>query len=126
MTIASELLVKDALVSGAEELLTSVITNLLSNAIKYTPPGGKVTTCLSETQDAFMLAIRDTGVGIPKEEQTMLFQEFFRASNAKKVTGLGTGLGLSIVKTNVELCGGTIELDSEENKGTTFTVIFKR
>ncbi len=56
----------------------------------------------------------------------MLFQEFFRASNAKKITTVGTGLELSIVKVNVEMCDGTIEVDSEVNKGTTFKVLFKR
>ena len=77
-----------------------------------------------ETKDALILEITDTGIGIPKEEQNLLFQEFFRASNAKKITAVGTGLGLSIVKADVEMCGGTIEVDSEEHKGTTFKVVF--
>ncbi len=126
VTIETQLLAKDALVNGTEELLTSIVSNLISNAIKYTPPDGKVIIRLFETKDSLILEIRDTGIGIPKEEQKMLFQEFFRASNVKKTLVVGTGLGLSIVKINVEMCGGTIEVESEENEGTTFKVLFKK
>jgi len=123
--IETRLLANNTLVNGTEQLLRSIAINLISNAIKYTPPGGKVSVCLFETKDSLILEIVDTGIGIPKEEQEMLFQEFFRASNAKKILAVGTGLGLSIVKVNVEICGGTIEVDSEENKGTTLKVLFK-
>jgi signal transduction histidine kinase len=126
VTLETQLLAKDTLVNGTEELLMSIITNLVSNAIKYTPPGGKVTIRLFETEDAVIFEVMDTGIGIPKEEQSMLFQEFFRGSNAKKITETGTGLGLPIVKANVEMCGGTIEVESEEQKGTTFKVVFKK
>ena len=126
LKIELQLLAKNTLVDGTEELMRSIITNLISNAIKYTPSGGKVTIRVFEITDSVILEIMDTGIGIPKEEQNRLFQEFFRASNAKKIAGTGTGLGLSIVKTNVEMCGGTIELDSEENKGTTFKILFKK
>jgi signal transduction histidine kinase len=126
VTIETEFTANITLVKGTEELLRSIITNLISNAIKYTPPGGKVSIRLSETRTAVMLKIADTGIGIPKEDQPLLFQEFFRASNAKKITAVGTGLGLSIIKTNVEMCGGTIEFESEENKGTTFRIVLKK
>jgi signal transduction histidine kinase len=126
VTIEIRSLARDAVVTGTEDLLRSIVTNLLSNGIKYTPPGGKVAIGLVETSESARLAISDTGIGIPKEDQDLLFQEFFRASNALKIAKVGTGLGLSIVKSHVDMCGGTIGVESEEHKGTTFTVVFKK
>ncbi len=122
VVLAFDCAVPDASVSGAEDGLRSVITNLLSNAIAYTPRGGFVTVRIGEQGDRILLEVKDTGIGVPREERDRIFSEFFRASNAKATSEIGTGLGLAIVKANVERYGGTIEFDSEEGKGTLFRI----
>ena len=117
---------EEAPVKGSEDGLRSVLTNLLSNAIKYTPAGGKVTLRLSEAKEQLVLEISDTGIGIPEEEQTSLFEEFFRASNAKAMSHVGTGLGLAIVKATVQQHGGLIEVKSEVGQGTTFRIVLNK
>jgi signal transduction histidine kinase len=113
-------------VTGSEEGLRSVITNLVSNAVKYTPAGGRVSLRLLEKQGGVFFEVQDSGIGIPRSEQERLFSEFYRASNARKMAETGTGLGLAIVKANVEQFGGRIGVKSEENRGTTFTVYFRK
>jgi signal transduction histidine kinase len=98
-----------------------LVVNLLSNAVKYTKQGG-VTVSLGRDGDRVRLDVADTGIGIPQDALPHLFQEFYRASNAKAVEESGTGLGLSIVKLLVERYGGQIAVASQEGKGTTFTV----
>lgn len=110
-------------IQGNADLLQQLVENLVSNAIKYTPPAGSVKVTLDHAPgDTLSLEVRDTGIGIPKEEQERLFSEFFRASNARKVEELGTGLGLPIVKQIVESHGGEIRIESEEGRGTTIVV----
>ena len=106
-------------VRGDAELLRQLVENLLSNSIKYTPAGGtvSVSTGLSSSEE-LNLEVSDTGIGIPPTEQSRLFTEFFRASNARRVQDLGTGLGLPIVKQIAELHGGTVRVQSELDKGT--------
>jgi signal transduction histidine kinase len=94
--------------------------NLISNAIKYTPKGGKVRVSLQQLDGELVGAVEDTGIGIPQDEIGMIFEEFFRAKAAKAETQMGTGLGLSIVKRILETYGGSIELESEPGKGSTF------
>ncbi|MBZ0089428.1 MAG: GAF domain-containing protein, partial [Thermoanaerobaculia bacterium] len=90
-------------IDSGVDLLKELMENLVSNAIKYTPAGGEVRVRF-ERGDAgeVRLTVRDTGIGIPEREQEKLFQEFFRASNAKKHSPAGTGLGLALVKQTVE------------------------
>jgi signal transduction histidine kinase len=116
---------REARVSGSEEMLRSVVTNLVANAVSYTPAGGSVELRVSRNDGLVILEVSDTGIGIPAAEQGRLFEEFFRASNAKQTVAAGTGLGLAIVKENVERCGGTISVVSEEGRGTTFRVMLK-
>lgn len=104
--------------------LQIIFGNLLNNAVKYTPEGGQVTVNY-EVQGSTRLAtvtIRDTGIGIPAADLPNIFNEFFRAQNAKMVQVSGTGIGLATVHTLVERYKGTITLQSEEGKGTTVTV----
>jgi signal transduction histidine kinase len=105
---------------------TQIINNLLSNAIKYTPPEGSITVTLSPAQEEgfLLLAVADTGVGISSEDQTKLFDRFFRATSAKDIEIKGVGLGLYITRALVELHGGHIWLESELERGTTFYVTF--
>jgi PAS domain S-box-containing protein len=100
--------------------MTQVITNLVGNAINYTPTGGRIQVVLKKSKPDFAdILIEDNGVGIPREAIDQVFLPFFRASNT---TSSGTGLGLNIAKQIVEMHGGEIFVESEENKGTTFTV----
>ena len=96
------------------------INNLLDNAIKYTPSGGKVTVSFKYTKKAIKFSIKDTGVGIPKDQQERVFTKFFRGANVMRMDTEGTGLGLFITKNIIEAHGGKIWFESEENKGTTF------
>ncbi len=117
---------REAVVQGNLEGLRSVVTNLLSNAIKYTPAGGRVSLRLFDSQEQIVLEVSDTGIGIPGEEKERLFTEFFRAANAKTMAQIGTGLGLSIVKATVEQHGGTLEVESEEGKGSCFRILLNK
>ncbi len=107
---------------GTEEGLDSVFSNLVSNAVKYTPSGGRVLVTMRATGDEVVVQVADTGIGIPAEAIPHLFEEFYRAPNAKAADEAGTGLGLAIVRDLVERYSGTIDVDSEEGKGSTFTV----
>lgn len=105
-------------VSSIEEMLTM----LLLNAIKYTPENGEITVRLTSELDSVRLQISDTGIGIPAAEQAKIFDEFYRAGKATKVDENSPGLGLVIVKYIVEIHGGKIAVDSQEGRGTTFTI----
>ena len=107
---------------GDQARLGQVVDNLLSNAIKYTPDGGGVKITMSQEGDTATIAVRDTGIGIPRDEQDQLFSRFFRSSNARASGVQGTGLGLAITRGIVEAHGGTIDFDSVEGSGTTFRV----
>jgi len=109
-------------ISGDEAMLESALENLVSNALKYTPCGGRVSVSFSAREPWLVVEVRDTGIGIPAGELPRLFEEFFRASNAKKLVELGTGLGLAIVKQTVERHGGAIRCVSTEGEGTVFTL----
>jgi len=106
--------------SADEGLLRHILTNLLSNAVKYSPPGKPVQFRLSARDGDAVFTVRDEGLGIPATDRERLFKAFHRGQNASRVPG--TGLGLSIVKRCVELHGGEITFESQEGKGTTFTV----
>ena len=115
-------------VESGGDLLRQILENLVSNAIKYTPDPGTVEvrirrhTNRSATAEEVEIEVRDSGIGIPAAEQHRLFQEFFRASNAKQLTSSGTGLGLVLVKQAVERHNGRLELTSAEGEGTTVTI----
>jgi signal transduction histidine kinase len=102
--------------------LDRVIVNLLSNAVKFTPAGGTVTLVANRDGAEIELAVEDTGIGIPAEEQPRLFDRFFRASTAEQRAIPGSGLGLAIVKEIVEAHHGTVSVDSRPEHGTRFTL----
>lgn len=106
-----------------KEKMDHILDNLLSNAIKYTHEGS-VNVSVKNTHKEWSIEIKDTGIGIPKEEQTNIFHEYFRADNAIRLHSGGTGIGLMITRRLVMQHHGKITFCSEENKGTTFTVIF--
>ncbi|MCL4839780.1 MAG: DUF484 family protein [Thermoanaerobaculia bacterium] len=110
-------------VDSGVDLLEELLENLVSNAIRYTLEGGEVAVRIGAGEPGEVrMTVRDTGIGIPEREQGKLFQEFFRASNAKRHSPAGTGLGLALVKQTVERHHGRIRLESAEGKGTTVTV----
>lgn len=103
------------------KLLRRILTNLLSNAIKYSPEGSTVEFSWSCQGENVIFRVKDSGIGIPPEEQEHLFEPFRRFSNVGDIKG--TGLGLATVKKYVDLHGGQISINSEVNVGTTFTII---
>ncbi|MBE9523839.1 MAG: hybrid sensor histidine kinase/response regulator [Chloroflexi bacterium] len=108
------------LIIAAPEKIKSLWRNLISNAIKYTPKNGLVTARLQVEGDTLIGELSDTGIGIPLDEQKLLFSEFFRANNAKELGVPGTGLGLAIIKRIVEAMDGEITVKSETGAGSTF------
>ncbi|MFN2225597.1 MAG: sensor histidine kinase, partial [Anaerolineae bacterium] len=106
--------------------LKLIWTNLLSNAIKYTEPGGIVAVALKQTPDHLVCTVRDTGIGIPPEDRDRVFEEFYRAENARALSPVGTGVGLAIVRRLVENWEGEIAVESELGLGTKFTITLPR
>ena len=108
-----------------------IFVNILSNAIKYTPAGGSVMVDVDELscdESGYMIvriSVSDTGIGMSQDYQTKIFEAFTREQNTTKSKIAGTGLGMSIVKKYVDLLGGTINVESELGKGSTFTVTLK-
>ncbi|MFH1583072.1 MAG: HAMP domain-containing sensor histidine kinase [Candidatus Falkowbacteria bacterium] len=96
------------------------INNIMSNAIKYTPSLGKINISASVKKGVIEIAVKDSGIGIPKEEQKSIFNSFFRGSNAMKIDTEASGLGLYIAKSIIEKHGGNIWFISAEKHGTTF------
>ena len=109
-------------IMAQEQLLDELLNNLISNAIKYTPCGGQVRIRVArESTDRILCEIGDTGIGIPPEDISRLFTEFFRSTNAKELTEEGTGLGLVIVKEILDRLRGTIAVNSKVGEGTCMT-----
>jgi len=108
------------LIEGDWDKLKQVLINLLSNAIKYNRPNGTITLGASKYKQQVSFYVRDTGLGMKPEHVEQLFEKFYRVPGAEKV--VGTGLGLSISKRIIEGHGGTIDVNSQINVGTTFTV----
>jgi two-component system, OmpR family, phosphate regulon sensor histidine kinase PhoR len=102
--------------------MKQVFINLISNAIVYTPQGGDVTISITEDREKVHVSIKDNGIGISEEELPRIFERFYRVDKARSRNSGGTGLGLAIVKHIIEAHEGKIEVESEVNKGTTFTV----
>lgn len=107
-----------------KKLLRNVLINLLSNAIKFSPENAAITLICKIEETKWKISVADKGIGISEEDRQHLFERFFRAKNASNIQG--TGLGLHIVGRYVQLLNGTINLESELNKGTTVTVTLPR
>jgi signal transduction histidine kinase len=103
--------------------LKQIVINLLSNAVKFTPPGGRVTLRARRLEHAVEIAVVDTGVGIAADQQALVFEEFRQAGGDYLRKSEGTGLGLSLARRFVELHGGTIRVESEPGRGSTFAFI---
>ncbi len=113
-------------VKGESKSLEIVFYNIIENAIHYTPPKGSVRIFFSTENSFGVIHIRDTGIGISKEEQKMLFTRFYRGPRAARMVANGAGIGLSLAKEIVEKHGGTIIIESEEDKGTEVKISLRR
>lgn len=114
---------KEAIIKTDSEKVYAILTNLLKNAIKYTQKGSIELGChLKNTSEPVELEfyVKDTGIGVPKERHTAIFDRFIQADIADKMAHQGAGLGLAITKSYVEMLGGKIWIESEEGKGSTF------
>jgi signal transduction histidine kinase len=103
-------------------MLREIFENLLTNAIKYTPEGGAIFVHAEHQKGSVTIRVRDTGCGIPKDQQDKIFSRFFRAENAMSIDTEGTGLGLYLVSQLVRTLGGSISFTSDEGKGTEFVL----
>lgn len=103
-----------------KKLVKNILFNLISNAIKFSPDGGEINIAVNTEAKSLSIQVKDEGIGISVSDQKHLFERFFRGYNATHIQG--TGLGLNIVARYVELMRGSITVNSEENKGTSFLV----
>ena len=113
-------------IGGVRRLLYEVIYNLCDNAIKYNVEGGSVTMSVGERDGKAFVSVADTGIGIAPEHQSRIFERFYRVDKSHSKASGGTGLGLSIVKHAVQYHHGTVELQSEEGKGTTIRILLPK
>jgi signal transduction histidine kinase len=104
------------------ERVVQLLTNLVGNALKFTPPGGEVVVELRDEPDAGVIAVRDSGPGIPEEELPHIFDRFFRGTNVGEARASGSGLGLAIARSIADMHRGTIAVESAIGHGATFTV----
>lgn len=109
-----------------KDKIAAVLVNLLGNAVKYTPEGGRVTFRVNVTDQQIEISIEDTGVGIAEEELPKVFDKFFRSQDPRVQEQTGTGLGLALAQEVVRLHGGQLTVESELNKGSTFSVLLPK
>jgi signal transduction histidine kinase len=104
--------------------IKQILYNLLSNAVKFTPEEGAVSLAAAPVgEDRVRLVVRDTGPGISKDRQHLIFEKFRQLDSSVTREHQGTGLGLAITRELVHLLGGTVEVDSDEGRGAAFTVV---
>lgn len=113
---------KSVTVSGVKKLLSEVVYNLCDNAVKYTNDGGHISVDVNQTDENAVVVVSDDGIGIPPEHQSRIFERFYRVDKSHSKASGGTGLGLSIVKHAVQYHHGNIKVESEQGKGSIFTV----
>jgi signal transduction histidine kinase len=109
-------------IRGDRDKLALAIHNLLGNALKYTPQGGRVSVKVQEDGKQLMFSVSDTGIGISEEDAERIFERFYRAKDERVEKITGTGLGLTLAREVVRLHGGEVTVQSELNKGSTFTI----
>ena len=124
--ISLDLIGEKACVFGTPKIIDEMIYNLCDNAIKYNNPNGRVDIIINSTEAKVNLTVRDTGIGIPKGEQSRVFERFYRVDKSHSKQVGGTGLGLAIVKHAAAYTGAEITLDSQEKVGTSVTVSFDK
>lgn len=118
ISIVNELASKEIITD--ENLFRQIFINLISNAVKFSNDNVNIEVVLTETVNDFIFTVRDTGIGIPKDELKHIFEQFYRASNIGHIQG--SGLGMTIIKRSLGVLSGKIEVKSELNKGSEFTI----
>ena len=111
---------------GEQSSIEEVLLNLLINAVKYSPSGKNVTIIAENKGEEVLIEVIDNGMGIPEGETELIFNDFYRASNARNISSEGTGLGLAITKQIIENHGGKIWVNSTLDKGTTFSLLLRK
>lgn len=111
---------------GDEEGLRTILSNLIDNAIKYTVQGGEVFVRCQSTSETVTIEVQDSGIGIAEKELVRIFERFYRVDRARSRDMGGTGLGLSIVKNLTQAFGGTVGVESQLGKGSTFRITLRR
>lgn len=122
--IKIELDSEEIIITEDADLIMEVWINLLSNAIKYSKPNGNININIVDENEFLKVQIKDDGIGIPKDKQERIFEKFFQVEKSHSYDG--SGLGLAIVKRIIDLTKGKIEVESEENKGTSFFVYLRK
>ena len=112
--------VDEVMYTGSADLLQQVLLNLIDNAVKFTEVGGAIDIKLTHDKVEVLLSVKDNGIGMDEETKARIFDKFYQGDDSH--TGAGNGLGLAIVKRIVDLCNGSIEVQSEQNAGTEFIV----
>jgi two-component system phosphate regulon sensor histidine kinase PhoR len=120
VTLATESLLADVAAHADEKGVRTILNNLVDNAIKFTSAGGTVTIRTRADEQAVLVEVEDTGIGIAAEDQARIFERFYRADKARSRDIGGTGLGLSIVKHLVQAFGGDVSVESQPGRGSTF------
>lgn len=115
---------EDVFITGSQTMIEQIVYNLIENGIRYNQPGGQVILTLITEEGGPTLSVRDTGCGIPEDMQDKIFERFFRMDKSRSKETGGTGLGLAIVKHGIAYHGGTVQVESEEGRGTTFVLRF--
>lgn len=110
-------------VAGYESQLYRLVSNLIANGIQYTPPGGSVVVSLAAPDRSATITVKDTGIGIPTEEQSRIFERFYRVNSDRSRKTGGTGLGLAIAQAIVQRHYGQLAVDSEAGQGSIFTIL---
>lgn len=116
----------DSIVSMDRGRMQQVITNLVSNAIKYSNDGGTVRIVIEDMKDSGIIHVEDSGIGIPQKDLKRIFERFYRTDRSRNRETGGAGIGLTIAKTIVQAHGGKISAQSEEGKGSRFTVVLPK
>jgi two-component system, OmpR family, sensor histidine kinase BaeS len=109
---------------GDPDKVAQILTNVVNNALKYTPEGGTVTLSTFQEEEMAGFIIKDEGIGMSSQDLPHIFERFYRGDKSRDRKTGGVGIGLSIVKALVEAHKGKITVESELNKGTTFTLLF--
>ena len=112
----------DVMVVGDADMIRQATANLISNAVRYTPEGGHITVAVKKGDIMASIAVRDTGIGLTKEEARMVFSRFWRADAGRNRESGGLGVGLAVVKEIVDRHGGWVQVEGEKDKGACFTI----
>ena len=126
VTLRLETVPEVVMIHGVAKMLEELAYNLIDNGIRYNKENGQVVVCLAETENTVIFCVKDTGIGISKENQERIFERFYRVDKGRSRETGGTGLGLAIVKHIVAVHHADIEVTSEEDKGTEITVTFHK